>query len=191
LGSFHLKDKSFELLRDKNALTYSIKYDNEEYLYHVKIERSKSTISFDYSIEGGTKLLTGIYNVPGDLNYKTNSLSFPGSEENGEFEPYILISKSNAARLTKLKCGDSTTVTINKKSYQLISNGDDSYSFSAEDEDNNYVAAKYFTFTDGVKNGTLVIGKGAPNNQVVLELTLAGSFEMKLSKIEVTKDEKK
>jgi hypothetical protein len=185
LFAFVLKTKPFELLKDKNELTYSVKYKNEEYSYLVKVARDKAVVSFDYSISGGTKILTGVFKTTAnkDLNYKTPSLSIPGSDE-GEFEPYMLINKENADRLSSLKWGDSTALVINQKKYQVVAGGDDSFGFSTGGEEYDaYAYAKYFSFTDGGKTGTLVMGTGSLNKQVILELTLPESFELRLSKV--------
>jgi hypothetical protein len=183
LLSFYEKPKPYHLLQDKNVLAYSVNYDNEEYRYQVKISNTNKQVTFDYRIIGGSKILSGFYRVPnnGDYNYKESRFTIPGSLVEGSFEPYFLISKVNFNKLKSMKWGDEFQIEMNNKSYTLAASGEDEYSFVNKEND-EFVRAMFFTFVEDGKNGSLILGTGL-NKQTILELSLEGSYKMKLDSI--------
>ena len=69
LTSFTLIGDNWNVLLPGNELLYSVTYDREDYKYTVKVEKQKKIYSFDYSIKGGSKILSGIYNCEANPNY--------------------------------------------------------------------------------------------------------------------------
>ncbi|MFM9839722.1 MAG: hypothetical protein ACKVOQ_15760 [Cyclobacteriaceae bacterium] len=162
---------------------YTVNYDNEEYKYEVKISNTNKQVIFEYRIIGGSKILSGFYRAPnnGGYNYKESRFTIPGSLVEGNFEPYFLINKVNFNKLKSMKWGDEFQIEMNNKSYTITASGEDEYTFVSK-ENEGFVRAMYFTFVEDGKNGSLILGTGL-NKQTILELSLEGSYKMKLDSI--------
>ncbi|MBI3220383.1 MAG: hypothetical protein HYZ44_12795 [Bacteroidetes bacterium] len=183
LMSFTLTGDNWNVLLPGNELVYSITYDQEDYKYSVKVEKQKKIYSFDYSIKGGSKILSGIYQCEANPNYDYNqsTLAIPGSSIEGSFDPYILLGKELATKLGKMKWNTETTIVIEGKTYTLTINGVDSFSYATQN-DREYVDALYCSLSDGGKDGSLVIGT-EKNKQVIFQLFMPNQFSMQLDSI--------
>ncbi len=181
--SFTLTGDNWNVLLPGNELLYSVTYDQEDYKYSVKVEKQKKIYSFDYSIKGGSKILSGIYNCEANPNYDYNqtTLAIPGSSIQGNFDPYILIGKDLTTRLSKMNWNSETTIVIDGKTYTITVNGVDSFSYATQN-DREYVDALYCSITDGGKDGSLVIGT-EKNRQVIFQLYMPNQFSMQLDSI--------
>ncbi len=183
LVSFHEKKKPYEIIQDKNVLVYSVSYDNENYRYEVKVEKSKKATSFNYRILGGSKILSGFFNAPLDYNFKQSGLAMPGCLLEGDFEPFMLNNKAITNKLVAMKWGAESDLMINNKNYKLTANGTDSFSFASKKKnEDDYINAKYFTVSEGEKEGSLIVGTGV-NKHLILELSMPSSFSMKLDSV--------
>ncbi|NOS93731.1 MAG: hypothetical protein HOP30_17570 [Cyclobacteriaceae bacterium] len=183
LMSFTLTGDNWNVLLPGNELIYTITYGQEDYKYSVKVEKQKEIYSFDYSIKGGSKILSGIYQCEANPNYEyyETSLAIPGSSIEGSFDPYILLGKDLASKLGKMKWNTETTIVIEGKTYTLTVNGVDSFSYATQ-TDREYVDALYCSLSDGGKNGSLVIGT-EKNNQVIFQLYMPNQFLMQLDSV--------
>jgi len=183
LMSFTLTGDNWNVLLPGNELIYTITYGQEDYKYSVKVEKQKKIYSFDYSIKGGSKILAGIYQCEANPNYEYNqtSLAIPGSSLEGSFDPYILVGKDLATKLSKMKTNTETTIVIEGKTYTLTVNGVDSFSYATQ-TDREYVDALYCSLSDGGKDGSLVIGT-EKNKQVIFQLDIPNLFSMQLDSI--------
>ncbi len=125
LMSFTLTGDNWNVLLPGNELIYTVTYDREDYQYSVKVEKQKKIYTFDYSIKGGSKILSGIYQCEANPNYEYNqsTLAIPGSSIEGSFDPFILLGKDLALKLGKMKTNTETTIVIEGKTYTLTVNG--------------------------------------------------------------------
>jgi hypothetical protein len=183
LMSFTLTGDNWNVLLPGNELLYSINYNQEDYKYSVKVEKQKKIYTFDYSIKGGSKILSGIYQCEANPNYEYNqsTLAIPGSSIEGSFDPFILLGKDLALKLGKMKTNTETTIVIEGKTYTLTVNGVDSFSYATQN-DREYVDALYCSLSDGGKEGSLVIGT-EKNKQVIFQLYMPNQFLMQLDSI--------
>jgi hypothetical protein len=183
LMSFTLTGDNWNVLLPGNELIYTVTYDQEDYQYSVKVEKQKKIYTFDYSIKGGSKILSGIYQCEANPNYEYNqsTLAIPGSSIEGSFDPFILLGKELALKLGKMKTNTETTIVIEGKTYTLTVNGVDSFSYATQN-DREYVDALYCSLSDGGKEGSLVIGT-EKNKQVIFQLDMPNLFSMQLDTI--------
>jgi hypothetical protein len=183
LMSFTLTGDNWNVLLTGNELIYTVTYDREDYQYSVKVEKQKKIYTFDYSIKGGSKILSGIYQCEANPNYEYNqsTLAIPGSSIEGSFDPFILLGKDLALKLGKMKTNTETTIVIEGKTYTLTVNGVDSFSYATQN-DREYVDALYCSLSDGGKDGSLVIGT-EKNKQVIFQLDMPNLFSMQLDTI--------
>jgi hypothetical protein len=181
--SFILAGNNPNVLLPGSELLYSVTYDHEDYKYMVKVEKQKKVYSFNYSIKGGSKILSGIYKCEANPNFDYNetALAIPGSSMEGSFDPYILIGRDLTAKLTKMKWNAETRIVINGKTYTVTVNGVDSFSYATQ-TDREYVEALYCTLSDGSIDGALVIGT-EKNKQVIFQLDMPNQFSMQLDTI--------
>jgi hypothetical protein len=149
-GLFAQKKSKTDLLADKTVLTYNITFEGEDYQFIVKTSKTNTKLVFDYSIKGGSKILSGITSTDKIASLKNENIYIPGfqgQETNGTyFVLPLALQKKILAIYNNFDL--STTITINNDQYILSSGGVDGFSYNGENEEEYYyVNALYCSLT--------------------------------------------
>ncbi len=178
--SLSAKTKELDLLSNGRKLTYRISFKGEEYEYIVRIKKDNKSTSFDYSISGGSNILSGFVSYKEKFKYvAVDGVAIPGFSGTGAFEPYILIDCNINNTIAKAKYTDSIAVKVNKENYMLTKGGSDGFNVG----DDNEVRALYCSLIQNEATGELVLGTGV-NKGIILDINFGNKFKMRLVKVE-------
>jgi len=178
--SLSAKTKELDLLANGRKLTYRISFNGEEYEYIVRIKKDNKSTSFDYSISGGSSILSGFVSYQAKSKYvAADGMAIPGFSGAGTFEPYILIDFNTNNAITKAKYTDSIAVKVNKENYKVTKGGSDGFNIG----DDNDIRALYCSLIQNETSGELVLGAGV-NKGIILDINFGNKFKMRLVKVE-------
>lgn len=178
--SLSAKTKELDLLANGRKLTYMISFNGEEYEYIVRVKKDNKSTSFDYSISGGSSILSGFVSYKAKSKYiAADGVAIPGFSGAGTFEPYILIDFNINNAIEKAKYTDSIAVKVNKENYMLTKGGSDGFNIGNDDE----VGALYCSLIQNEATGEWVLGTGI-NKGIILDINFGNKFKMRLVKVE-------
>jgi hypothetical protein len=132
---FAQKKSKDDLLADSTALVYDVNFEGEDYQFIVKTSKTNTKLVFDYSIKGGSKILSGITSTDKIASLKNENIYIPGFQGQEIEGTYFVLPLALQKKILSMKKNKTIPITINNDQYILSARGVDSFEFRKEGEE--------------------------------------------------------
>jgi hypothetical protein len=132
---FAQKKSKDDLLADNTAFVYDVTFEGENYQFIVEISKKPTQLIFDYSIKGGSKILSGITSTDKIASLKNENIYIPGFQGQETNETYFVLPLALQKKILSMKRNKTIPITINNDQYILSARGVDSFGFRKEGEE--------------------------------------------------------
>jgi hypothetical protein len=141
-----------DLLADNTALVYDVTFERENYQFIVEISKKPTQLIFDYSIKGGSKILSGTYFTDKIESLKEENIYIPGFQRQETNGTYFVLPLALQKKILSMKRNKKIPITINNDQYILSSHGIDEFFFREEGEEYRSSVRAFYCFLNKTKN---------------------------------------